>query len=331
MPHQVAILAYDRLCTFEFGCAVELFALHRPELGVDWYAHKVCAVDPSPMRAMGGVRITAKHGLPTLRRADTIVVPGWRDTHEKPPEALLAALRAAHKRGARIASICSGVFVLAHAGLLSGQRVATHWRYAELLGSTFPDVQVDASSLYVDAGKIITSAGSAAGLDMLLHLVRNDFGAAVANSVAQRLVMPPHRDGGQAQFVPRPMPNDGVSVVARLMDWVRSNLRLEHTLASMAKHVAMSERTLQRQFKAATGTTPQAWLIRERIALAKDILEANPMQRIDVVADLAGFGSAESMRRHFRLHRIAAPTRYRQQFGLARPSLTGHHAAGSIG
>lgn len=317
MAHLVAILAYDQLCTFEFGCAVELFALQRPELGVAWYEHAVCAVEPGPLRAMGGLTVEAPYGLDVLARADTIVVPGWRDAGEPPPPALLQALRAAHERGARVASICSGVFVLAHAGLLEGRRATTHWRYAGLLADRFPNVQVEAGALYVDEGCVITSAGSAAGLDMLIHLVRRDHGARVANLVAQRLVLPPHREGGQAQFVPRPLPHTADSPVARLIDLMRENPRASHTLATLAAHAGLSVRTLQRQFKASTGQSPAEWLTTERISLAKEIVEGHPSLTVEEVADLAGFGSPESLRRHFRLRGLPAPARLRRQLAGA--------------
>ena len=169
MTHHVAIVAYDRLCTFEFGCAIELFALERPELGVRWYSHAVCAVEPGPLRAMGGLTLQVPHGLDALLAADTIVIPGWRDADEAPPPALVEALRAAQRRGARICSICSGAFVLAHAGLLDGRRATTHWRYLERLRMRFPAIAIDPAALYVDDSGIVTSAGSAAGLDMLLR------------------------------------------------------------------------------------------------------------------------------------------------------------------
>lgn len=313
-PPLVAILAYDRLCMFEFGCAVELFALDRPELDVAWYRHAICAAEPGPLRGTGGVRIEAPHALATLRRADIIVIPGWRDAAERPPEPLLRALRAAHARGARLCTICSGVFVLAHAGLLEGLRATTHWRYAERLASEFPTIAVDPSALYVDEGQVITSAGSAAGLDMLMHLVRRDHGPRVANAVAQRLVMSPHREGGQAQFVPRPMPTESASPIAVLQDWLRANPRQDHSVASMAEHAAMSARTLQRRFKDATGLTPLEWLTRERVAIAKELLETREAMDVESIAELAGFGSPESMRRHFRLLGLPAPSRYRRQF-----------------
>ena len=313
MPHHVAILAYDGLCTFEFGCAIELFALERPELGVTWYDYAICSAEPGPLRAMGGLALQVPHGLEALERADTIVVPGWRDIEEAPPPALGEALRRAWARGARICSICSGAFVLAHAGLLDGRRATTHWRYLARLLASFPAIVGAPDALYVEDGRVVTSAGSAAGLDMLLHLVRCDFGAEVANRVAQRLVLPAHRDGDQAQVVLRPMPDGDTNAIARLMDWVRENLRADHSLASMAGQARMGTRTFQRRFKDSTGLAPQAWLVRERVALAARLLQSRPELALDAVADLSGLGSTESLRHHFRAHGLASPARYRRQ------------------
>ncbi|MGF6775385.1 transcriptional regulator FtrA [Paraburkholderia sp. GAS334] len=312
--HLVVALVYDRLCTFEFGCATELFALDRPELGVDWYRFAVCAAESGPIRAAGGITVAAPYSLRMLDRADTIVIPGWRDADEIPPEPLLKKIRAAYRRGARLCSICSGVFVLAAAGVLDGKTVTTHWRYAERLQRRYPQVTVKPDALYVDEGQIITSAGSAAGLDMLLHLVRRDHGSAVANRVAQRLVVPPHREGGQAQFVPRPMPQDESGRLTKLMDWVRANPARLHTLGSLAQRAAMSTRTLQRQFHDATGMAPYEWLVRERVAIARDLLEQQAQLPIARVAELAGFGSEESMRRHFRRIALTSPASYRRKF-----------------
>lgn len=318
MPnHLVVALVYDRLCTFEFGCVTEVFALERPELGVDWYRFAVCAVERGPIRAAGGITVAAPHTLKLLDRAHTIVVPGWRDAAEVPPPALLKKLHAAWRRGARLCSICSGVFVLAAAGVLDGKTVTTHWRYAQQLQQRYPQLRVKPDALYVDEGQVMTSAGSAAGLDMLLHLVRRDYGPAVANRVAQRLVVPPHRDGGQAQFVPRPMPPDNGSRLAKLMDWMRANAAQTHTLASLAARAAMSPRTLQRQFREATGLAPVEWLIRERVAIARELLEASSEMPIAHVAQRAGFGSEESMRRHFRRIALTSPAEYRRRFGIA--------------
>ncbi|WP_454874019.1 transcriptional regulator FtrA [Paraburkholderia xenovorans] len=313
--HLVVALAYDRLCTFEFGCVTELFALERPELDVDWYRFAVCASEPGPIRAAGGVTLAAPYTLKLLERADTIVIPGWRDAGEVPPKPLLKKIRAAYERGARLCSICSGVFVLAAAGVLDGKTVTTHWRYADTLQQRYPLLRVQPDALYVDEGQIITSAGSAAGLDMLLHLVRRDHGSAVANRVAQRLVVPPHREGGQAQFVPRPMPHDESGRLSRLMDWVRGHPALPHTLRSLAERAAMSPRTLQRQFHDATGMAPYEWLVRERVAIARELLEAQALLPMARVAELAGFGSEESLRRHFRRIALTSPAAYRKKFG----------------
>ncbi|MGO4381154.1 transcriptional regulator FtrA [Pseudoduganella sp. RAF19] len=311
--HLVVALAYDRLCTFEFGCTVELFALDRPELGVDWYEFAVCAAEPGPISAMGGITVQAPHAPELLERADTIIIPGWRNADEEPPAELLAQIRAAHARGARLCSICSGVFVLAAAGVLDGQRATTHWRYAERLAKRYPRILVQEDDLYVDNGQLITSAGSAAGLDMLLHLVRRDYGARVGNLVAQRLVVAPHREGGQAQFLPRPMAHDEQGRLSKLMDWLRSNPTLTHTIASMAERAAMSPRTLQRQFQDATGMGPIEWLTRERVAIAKDLLES-PEIALSQVAERAGFGSEESLRHHFRRIASTTPGAYRKAF-----------------
>lgn len=311
--HLVVALAYDRLCTFEFGCTVELFALERPELEVDWYAFAVCAVEQGPIRAAGGITVQAPYAPELLERADTIVIPGWRDADETPPATLLAMIRAAHQRGARLCSICSGVFVLAAAGVLDGQRATTHWRYAETLARRFPQIDVAQDELYVDAGQVITSAGSAAGLDMLLHLVRRDYGARIGNMVAQRLIMAPHREGGQAQFLPRPMAHDDKGRLSALMDWLRQHPQEAHTIRSMAERAHMSERTLQRQFQQATGFGPVEWLIRERVAIVKELLE-QPGVPLAQVAEQAGFGSEESLRHHFRRLAATTPAAYRRRF-----------------
>ncbi|MFS2135588.1 transcriptional regulator FtrA [Duganella sp. Dugasp56] len=311
--HLVVALAYDRLCTFEFGCTVELFALERPELDVDWYDFAVCAVEPGPIRAAGGIIVQAPYTPELLERADTIIIPGWRDADELPPPALLDMIRAAHRRGTRLCSICSGVFVLAAAGVLDGQRATTHWRYADRLAQRYPQIAVQPDDLYVDNGQVITAAGSAAGLDMLLHLVRRDYGAKVGNLVAQRLVVAPHREGGQAQFLPRPMAQGEQGRLSRLMDWLRSNPAQQHTVNSMAERAAMSPRTLQRQFQQATGLGPVEWLIRERVAIVKEMLEVLDVP-LAQIAERAGFGSEESLRHHFRRLAATTPGAYRRRF-----------------
>jgi AraC family transcriptional activator FtrA len=313
--HLVVALAYDGLCTFEFGCTVELFALNRPELGVTWYDFAVCSAERGALRAAGGIEVRVPNSIALLDKADTIVIPGWRDADEPPPPALVKKIRAAYDRGARICTICSGVFILAAAGILEGKTVTTHWRYAEKLHKRYPGVTVEPNALYVDQGQILTSAGSAAGLDMLLHLVRRDYGAKVANMVAQRLVIPPHREGGQAQYLPRPMPSDERNRLSKLLDWARTHLDQEHTLESLAERASMSPRTLQRQFKETVGCAPYEWLVRERVAMAKDLLQAG-RQPLPRVAESVGFKSQETFRHHFRRITGTSPAAYRNNFSL---------------
>ena len=313
MRHRVVAVAYDGLCTFEFGCTVELFALPRPELSVPWYEFAVCAAQRGPLRAAGGLEVRVPHGLKLLDDADTIVIPGWHSTEVAPPAALLAKLRRAYERGARLCSICSGVFVLAAAGLLDGRRATTHWRYVEQLRERYPAVRVEPNSLYVEDGRILSSAGSAAGLDMLLHLVRRDYGPKIANQVARRLVIAPHREGGQAQFVPRPVATDERGRLARLIDFIRAHLAEAHTVRTLAARAAVSPRTLQREFVAATGRSPYEWLVGERIERAKELLETTRLPA-QGVALRVGMGSAESLRHHFRQRVGTTPARYRQRF-----------------
>jgi AraC family transcriptional activator FtrA len=309
--HLVVALAYDQLCTFELGCVIEVFALPRPELAVPWYRFAVCSIERGPLRAAGGLTFTAPYSLRALDRADTIVIPGWHAADV--PPVLIAKLRAAQRRGARICSICSGVFVLAAAGLLDGKTATTHWRYARALADRYPAIEVRFDQLYIDHGQIVTSAGSAAGLDMMLHLVRRDHGAKIANVVAQRLVIPPHRVGDQAQFVPRVVRDDDAGRLAKLMDWVRGHPAEAHTVASLARRAGMSTRTLQRQFQETARCSPMAWLVRERVAIAKELLETH-RGSIAEIAERAGFGSEESFRHHFRRVAGISPSAYRRQF-----------------
>jgi len=311
---RVAIVAYDRLCTFEFALAVEVFALKRPELEVPWYDCTVCAVDRGPLRATGGVTFAAKGGLRTLERADTIVVPGWRDLGEPPPKALIAALRRAHARGARLVSICSGAFVLAATGLLDGRRATTHWRYTQRFAERFPRVELVPDVLYVEEGRLFTSAGSAAGLDLCMHLVRRDYGAAIANQVARRLVIAPHREGGQAQFVSEPVPPaESGSQLAPALDWALRNLREPISVRRLARKAGMSERTFCRRFDAHLGTSPARWLIGQRVIAAQRLLETSALP-IEVVAERSGMGTAANLRHHFREQIRTTPLQYRRSF-----------------
>jgi len=315
LNHQVAALVYDGLCTFEFGIAVEMFGLPRPELA-EWYDFRLCAVDRGPMRAAGGLRVQADDGLESLATAGTIIVPGWRGIDASPPEPLLDALRKAHARGARLLSYCSGVFVLAATGLLDGRRATTHWRYVEALGQRYPRIHIEPDVLYVDEGALLTSAGSAAALDLSLHLIRRDYGPDVANSVARRAVVPAHRDGGQAQFIQSPMPAQGDGL-GKLLDWMRRHLDQPQPIAALAERARMSERTLLRRFEEATGCSPKQWLTRERLGRARELLEGSGMG-MDRVAQICGFGSADTLRHHFRQQLQLSPARYRERFGHLR-------------
>ena len=312
-PRRVAVLAYNDLCTFEFGIVVEVFALRRPELNVEWYDLEVCSLERGPIRAMGGIRVEARRGLRGFQQAGTIVIPGWRNADEAPPEALVKALRAAHADGARLVSICSGVFVLAATGLLDGKRVTTHWRYVDRLTSRFPNVRVEPDVLYVDEGSILTSAGSAAGIDLCLHIVRRDYGAEIANQVARRLVMPPHRDGGQTQYVRDPVPSEAAGGLAPVLEWAQAHLGKPWRVDDLARKAAMSGRTFARQFRLQTGTTPHQWLIHQRLLAAQRRLEKTD-EAIDRIAEAVGLQTAATLRHHFSRVLGTTPSAYRQRF-----------------
>lgn len=306
---RVCILAYDGLCTFEFGIAVEVFGLPRPEFET-WYTCMVVAGEPGPLRAQGGIAITAAHDPALLETADLVVIPGWRGADQPVPAALCAAIRRAHAAGARIATICSGVFVAAACGLLDGRRATTHWRYLDMLGRQHPAIRIDGAVLYVDEGDVLTSAGSAAGLDLCLHIVRGDFGAAAANSVARRLVLPAHRDGGQEQVVQRPVARRRGDPLAPCLDRIRTRLAEAWPLARMAREAGMSARTLMRRMMESTGYSPQKWLVSERVAHAVALLETTDAGLGDI-AQACGFNSVESMRHHFRKLKGCPPTWFR--------------------
>ena len=311
----VVALAYDGLCTFEFGVAVEIFGLDRPEMGEDWYRFRVAAIERGPLRALGGTRVTTEGGLALAERAGTIIVPGWRGADEPVPSALLRALRRAHERGARLVSFCSGVFVLAASGLLNGKQATTHWRYADRLARAYPEITVVPDVLYIDEGRLLTAAGSAAGIDLSLHLIRRDWGVTAATLVARRLVVPPHRDGGQAQFIhaPVPSPREG-GRLGRVLDRLHAEPAAAATVASLAVQAGMSRRTFQRRFKSGTGTTPGAWLAQARLARARQLLETSRLP-LDDVAVAAGFGSCANLRHHFRKELKLSPSTYRSRFG----------------
>ncbi len=313
-PH-VVVLAYDGLCTFEFGIAYEVFGLPRPEMGEGWYRYSVCGVEPGPLRAAGGLTVSVDHGLDVLGEADLVVVPGWRAIDAPVPDALVDALRAAHERGARIMSLCSGVAVLAASGLLDGRKATTHWRYVAAIAERYPDIRFDADVLYMDEGSLLTAAGSAAGIDLCLHVVRGDFGTEAANSVARRLVLPPHREGGQAQFIHAPVPQarEGVRL-GPLIEWMRQRLNEEQPISLLAAKAGMSQRTFQRRFESTTGQSVGEWLLMERLRHARQLLERPGGISLDDIAEASGFGTLATMRHHFRKRLGTSPGAYRRTF-----------------
>ena len=314
--HRVAALAFDGMAPFELGIVVEVFGLARPELGVAWYELAICSPDPSPLRAVGGIGLVADHGVEAIAGAGTVIVPAWPRVGEPVPPDVLDALRDAHAAGARIVSICSGAFVLAAAGLLDGRRAATHWRYASALRARHPDVVVDEGVLYVDDGDVLTSAGSAAGIDLCLHIVRSDHGSAIANHVARRLVVAPHRDGGQAQFIDRPVPDADDDRLQAAMAWALEHLDERITLEGLAAHAFMSVRTFTRQFRRTVGQTPMAWLVEQRVHASMALLETTE-QPVEWVGARSGFPAPASYRRHFRRVVGVSPSQYRRTFTAA--------------
>ncbi|MDX6205299.1 MAG: AraC family transcriptional regulator, transcriptional activator FtrA [Frankiales bacterium] len=312
-PHRIAALAYPGMAPFELGVVVEVFGLARPELDVpSWYRLEVCAVAPGPQPAIGGISIEVQHGLEILADADTVIVPGWPVEADVPDE-LQREIRSAHERGARIVSICSGAFVLAATGLLDGRRAATHWRYADRLAARYPRVVVDEDVLYVDEGELLTSAGSAAGIDLCLHLVRADHGAAIANQVARRLVMPPHRAGGQAQYIEAPVAADDDSRIHDVIAWLAGDLARQVSVADLAARAHLSERQFARRFRDVTGESPHEWLIGQRIAASLALLEAGD-DSVEHVASAVGFPTVVTFRHHFRSRLQTSPTAYRRAF-----------------
>jgi AraC family transcriptional regulator, transcriptional activator FtrA len=314
---KVVAIAYDGLCAFEFGIATELFGLDRPELGVPWYQYRVVAESPEPIRALGGITLHASHDLRHVRQAGTIVLPGWKNHDTQPPPELIRAIRFAHSKGARIMSICSGVFVLAATGLLDGQPATTHWRYVDHLAANYPAIDVRPNVLFVDNGQTLTSAGSAAGIDLGLHLIRRDFGSSIANEVARRLVVPPQREGGQAQFIRYPTTSSSTDggPLAATVAWALAHLHEDLTVAVMAERAHMSTRTFARRFVDEIGTTPLAWVLAQRLRLAQQLLETTA-KSVNEVALTSGFASVETLRHHFRQSLGTSPSRYRSTFAI---------------
>ncbi|WP_084962755.1 helix-turn-helix domain-containing protein [Thermoactinospora rubra] len=310
MP-KVALAVTDGMLHFELAVAYEVFGGDWTDAPDPWYEVVVCG--PRAARTGGGFRLDPDCGLDQLARADTVIVPAWADVDEDPPADLVDAVRAAHEAGARVASLCTGAFVLAAAGLLDGRRATTHWAHAETLAARYPRVEVDPAVLYVDNGSVLTSAGKAAALDLCLHLVRRDHGSAVANALARRLVVPPHRAGGQAQFVTTPIPDQPDHPLGRLFPWVLERLDQPLTVEALARQANMSSRNLARHFRAMTGTTPLQWLLTQRIRRAQELLETTD-DSVEAIAEATGMGTATTLRRHFNRTVGVSPDTYRRTF-----------------
>ncbi|MEU6349040.1 helix-turn-helix domain-containing protein [Streptomyces sp. NPDC047072] len=308
--HTVALAVTEGMLHFELSLAYEVFGSVPDGVTVPWYEVGICGADAV---RVGRFRLEPDRGLDGLARADTVIVPGWVDVDVDPPAALVDAVRAAHAAGARVASLCTGAFVLAAAGLLDGRRATTHWAHTAELAARHPLVEVDPDVLYVDNGSVLTSAGKAAAMDLCLHLVRLDHGSAIANTVARRLVVPPHRAGGQAQFVAAPVPERDDHPLAALLPWAVERLDRPLTVTDLARRAGMSPRHLTRHFRAATGTTPLQWLLTQRIRRAQELLERTD-DGVDSIATATGMGTATTLRRHFHRTVGVPPDTYRRTF-----------------
>jgi transcriptional regulator GlxA family with amidase domain len=312
--HTVAVAVTDGAPIFELAVICEVFGIQRIDLVDPWYEFRLCAAEPGPIRIAAGLTLETPYGLDELVSADTVIISAMPEpVRLSPPPPLIKAIREAHARGARIASICSGVYAVASAGLLDGRRATTHWMYANELARRFPAVKVDPDVLYVDDGEILTSAGTGAGIDLCLHMVALDFGAAVANTVARRMVVPPHRDGGQAQYVQTPITATGAAGFGHVLDWAREHLYRPLTVADLADRAMLSQRTFVRRFAEATGMSPLRWLTAERIRLAQELLESTD-EPVEWIARRTGFGTAPNLRQHFRRVMSVSPQTYRRVF-----------------
>ncbi|HEX5595550.1 MAG TPA: helix-turn-helix domain-containing protein [Micromonosporaceae bacterium] len=309
----VAVAATDGMLHFELAMTCEVFVRDPSGLADPWYDLVICGPGPAQI---GRFRMEPDDGLDGLARADTVIIPAVEDIDADVPPDLLNAVRAAHEVGARLVSLCTGAFVLAAAGVLDGLRATTHWAHTEALAARYPRVKVDPDVLYVDNGKVLASAGKAAAIDLCLHLIRRDHGSTVANAVARRLVVPPHRAGGQAQFVTTPVPARDDHPLANLLPWALKRLNRPLTVEDLARQANMSSRNLTRHFKSITGTTPLQWLSTQRIRRAQELLE-NTDHSIDAIAEAAGMGTATTLRRHFNRTVGVPPDAYRRTFRSA--------------
>ena len=311
---RIAVLAFEGISPFHLSVPCLVFGEDWQDLGAPRFDLMVCAEKKGKLASAAGFGIAVQHGLEAMQRADIVIIPSWHDVMQAPSAALAGALRKAARRGAKLVGLCLGSFVLAHAGLLDGRRASTHWRCAPAFAAMFPKVRLDADVLYVDEGDVLTSAGTAAGIDCCLHLLRELCGAEISNRVARRLVVAPHREGGQAQFVEQPLPqshSDGR--LAQTLAWATANLNQAHSVDSLAERCAMSRRSFTRHFRQATGSSLVQWLLHQRLERAQRLLETGNAA-IEAVAGEAGFGTALSLRLHFQSAFGTTPSNYRKRF-----------------
>ncbi|WP_421916606.1 GlxA family transcriptional regulator [Mesorhizobium sp.] len=310
----IAVLAFDGISPFHLSVPCLVFGEDRTALGLPRFDFRICALKAGPIHTEAGLTVTAPHGLDGLDGAEIVIVPSWHDLDEPPSPPLVEALRRAHRRGALIVGLCLGTFAIAAAGLLSGRRAATHWAYCDQLQRLHPDIAVDAAVLYVDNGDIVTSAGVAAGLDCCLHIVRARYGAEAALRLARQIVLSPHRQGGQAQFIEHPVARGAdADRFTQALDAVRATLGETHSLDSVAEAAGLTRRTFTRRFQKSIGTSFGDWLTGQRIELAQRLLEATD-KSMDIVAFEAGFGSATSLRQHFAARLRTSPAQYQREF-----------------
>ncbi|WP_434597994.1 GlxA family transcriptional regulator [Streptomyces sp. A5-4] len=310
--HRVVALLNQPQSPFELACAAEVFGTVPQDMPAR-YSFRTCAEHPGPLQTTAGFAMLIDAGLTALQEADTVVVPGWEPSGIPVPPTVTDALRAAHQRGARIVAICTGAFVLAQAGLLDDRRATTHWRNTAQLTANFPKVQVDQDVLFVDHGDVATSAGTGAGIDLCLHLVRSDHGAAYAAQIARSMVLPPHREGSQRQYAARPAPARADVSLAPLLEWANSRLDTRLTLDRLAERAGLSSRTLARRFTEQLGTSPGQWLLGQRLDAARVLLEQTDLP-VETIATRAGLASAVNLRRRFRAHLGTTPGAYRRTF-----------------
>ena len=317
-PETVAVVAFDGISPFHLSVPCLVFGEDRTDAGKPRFRLRVCSLEAGPLHTNAGFTVEAAHGLEALRRAQIVVVPSWRDDGSPAPATLLKALRDAHRRGATIVGLCLGAFVVAEAGLLDGRPATTHWHLAAAFARRYPSVKLQPEVLYVDNGDVLTSAGTAASIDCCLHLLRVRYGAEVANRAARRMVVAPHRQGGQAQYIQQPVPAAAEQDRLRpLLEWLSRHPQRSHSLDELARRALMSRRTFTRRFREATGTTVGQWLLNQRLALAQRLLETTE-QPVEVVAADAGFGSAVSLRQHFAAAFSVSPSAYRRQFSTVQ-------------